>query len=103
MNVSEAIRHMEHIHDIVEDTENEAEAIDSNLDAINKELGYDNNISVSDGVKIVNVKGRNVVQDLLIQIGTDEIGKVTKEEKSNIIDFNNEEERVEVSSEVIES
>jgi hypothetical protein len=73
MNVSEEIRPMKHAHDIVEDTGNEAEAIDNNLDAINKELGYDNNISVSDGIKILSVKGRNVAQDLLIQLGTDEI------------------------------
>jgi hypothetical protein len=39
MNVSEEIRRMEHVHDIVEDTENEAEAIDINLDTINKKLG----------------------------------------------------------------
>jgi hypothetical protein len=70
MNVSKEIRPMEHIPDIVEDTGNKSEAIDNNLDAINKELGYDNNISVSDGVKIVNAKGINVAQDLLIQIGT---------------------------------
>jgi endonuclease IV len=37
---------MEHVHAIVEDTENEAEAINNNLDDINKELGYDYNISV---------------------------------------------------------
>jgi hypothetical protein len=30
---------MEHVYDIVEDTENEIEAIINNLDAINKELG----------------------------------------------------------------
>jgi hypothetical protein len=34
---------------------------------------------------------------------TDEIGKVKKEEKSNIIDFNDEEESAEVSNEVSES
>jgi hypothetical protein len=68
MNASEEIRRIELVHDIVEDTKNEAEAIDNNLDVINKELGYDNNISVSGGVKIVNVKDRNIVQDLLIQI-----------------------------------
>jgi hypothetical protein len=39
----------------------------------------------------------------LIQIGPDEIEKVTNEEKSNIIDFNDQEERVEVPNEVIES
>jgi hypothetical protein len=94
---------MEHVHDIVEDTENEAESIDNNLNVFNKELSCNNNISISGGVKIVNVKGRYVVQDLLIQIGTDEIGKVTKEEKSNIIEFNDEEERMKVSNKVIES
>jgi hypothetical protein len=41
---------MEHVHDIVEDKENEAEIIDTNLDAINKELGSYNNISVSGGI-----------------------------------------------------
>jgi hypothetical protein len=55
MNVNEEIRRMENIHDIVGDTENESEAIDNNLDAINKELGYDNNILVNGEVKIVNV------------------------------------------------
>jgi hypothetical protein len=61
MNVSEEIRQIEHVLDIVEDTENEAEAIDNNLDAINKELGYDNNISVSGGFKIFNAKDRKIV------------------------------------------
>jgi hypothetical protein len=96
MNLSEKIRRIKHVHDIIEDRENEAEAIDKSLDAINKELSCDNNISVSAGVKIVNVKGRKVIQDILIQIWTDEIGKVTKKKKSTIIDFNDEEDWVEV-------
>jgi hypothetical protein len=92
---------MEHDRDIIEDTENENEAIDNKCDKINKEFGYDNNILVSGGVKIANVKGRYVVQDLLIQIETDEIGKVTKEEKSNIIKFNDEEERVQAPTKLL--
>jgi hypothetical protein len=38
----------------------------------------------------------------LIQIGADEIGKITKVKKSNIIDFNVEEEKVEVLNEISE-
>jgi hypothetical protein len=36
----------------------------------------------------------------LIQIWTYEIEKVIKEEKSNIIDFNNEKERMEIPKEI---
>lgn len=63
---------------------------------MNRELGYDNDISVSDGVKHIKVKGKEVVQDLLIQIGTEVIIKITKEVKTNIIDSDEEAERVEV-------
>jgi hypothetical protein len=38
----------------------------------------------------------------LIQIGTDEIGKVSKETKNDIIDFNDEKERAEVLNKISE-
>jgi hypothetical protein len=69
------------------------------LDPINNELDNSNNFSVGCGVRIVNIKGRNIIQDLLISIGANEIGKVIKEKKCNIIDFNDESERMEVLNE----
>jgi hypothetical protein len=93
---------MKQVHDIVEDSDNEVEVYENNSDAINKELSFNNNISVNGGVKAINVKERNVIQNSLIQIGVDEIGKVTKVKKSNIIDFNAEEEKMEVPGKISE-
>jgi hypothetical protein len=52
---------MKQVHDIVEDSDNETEACENNLDAINKELGFNNNISINSEVKAINVKGRNAM------------------------------------------
>jgi hypothetical protein len=61
MNIRNEIRSVEHVYDIVEDTENKKEVIDNNLYTINRELRYDNNISVRCGDKYSKVQGRGVV------------------------------------------
>jgi hypothetical protein len=68
INVWGEIRYKEHVHYKVEDIENKREAIETKFHAINTELGYYNDISVSNGVKHMKIKGREVVQNFLIQI-----------------------------------
>jgi hypothetical protein len=91
MNVSDEIKNMEHVHDIVEDIENGREMIVNNLYAINREFRYD--ILFRNDIKFITVKGRQVVHNLFIQIGVKEVRKKTKEMKSAIIDFDDEAER----------
>jgi hypothetical protein len=61
MNIRNGIRLIEHVYDIVEDIENKSEAIDNNLYTISRELGYNNDISVSCGDEYIKVQGGEVV------------------------------------------
>jgi hypothetical protein len=95
INGEENIPKIQHVENIVLYTSSLIEVTDNNLFALNKEMGYDNELVVNSGRKYFRVDGKLQAVNLLIDVREDIIGEMSQEEKK-ILDFEDERSSVEV-------
>jgi hypothetical protein len=94
INANENIRNIQHVENIVPYTSSLAEVMDNNLFALNKEMGYDNELIVTSCQKYIRVDGNLQSINLLIDVKRG-IGEVSQDEKK-VLDFEDERSSVEV-------
>jgi hypothetical protein len=95
-NANENILKMQHVEDITGYTESTEEITDNNLYALNKEMGYDTEITTDVEHKVITVNGKlRPVKDF-IDIPEEKNNVITSEEKVKFIDLVDEEKEVEV-------
>jgi hypothetical protein len=87
---------MQHVEDITGYTDSIEEITDNNLYALNREMGYDTEITTDVEHKLITVNGKlRSVKDF-IDIPEERNNVITSEEKEKFIDLEDEEKEVEV-------
>jgi hypothetical protein len=98
-NTNENILKIQHVEDITGYTDSVEEITDNNLYALNREMGYDTEITTDVEHKSITVNGKlRPVKDF-IDIPEEKNNVITSEEKIKFIDLVDEEKEVEVPNE----
>jgi hypothetical protein len=98
-NANENILKMQHVEDITSYTNSTEEIIDNNLYVLNREMGYDTEITTDVERKVITVNGKNRPVKDFIDIPEERNNAITSEEKKKFIDLEDGEREVEVPNE----
>jgi hypothetical protein len=90
---------MQHVEDITGYTDNTEEITDNNVHALNREIGYDTEITIEVENKVITGNGKNRPEKDFIDISEETNNVITSEEKKRFIDLEDEDKEVEVPNE----
>jgi hypothetical protein len=93
---NENILKMQHVKDITGYIDSTEEITDNNLYALNREMGYDTEITTHMENKVITVNGKNRPVKDFIYIPEEKDNVITSEEKMKFIDLEDEDKEVEV-------